>query len=468
MTLSKPTFTRELLTGKESLMTGQAPSSSTHRTGPPALAVGALALVVSLFFLWGLANNLNDVLIKQFKKAFELSDFQAGLVQSAFYLGYFALAIPAGLCTQRFGYKRTLMIGLALYSSGALLFYPAAVIYSYATFLIALFIIASGLAFLETSANPLVTVLGAPSGAARRLNLAQSFNPLGSITGVMIGQHFILSGVELPTGQLAAMHEGARHAYLASEAAAVAKPYLAVAAVIAAWLLLVAATRFPSAAAAAEKAAIEQGSAWTLARNRNFLFAIAAQFFYVGAQVGIWSYLIRYAQVTMPGTPEKSAANYLTLSLIAFLLGRFLGTALMIRIAPGRLLAASSMMNILLVLFAVVRPGGIGMSTLVLSSFFMSVMFPTIFVLGLRGLGDQDRKLGSSFMVMAIIGGAVLTALMGALSDAFGIALAMSVPAVCFAVVTGFAFYDLSNASRENLTALPSTPRLSSIQPNDH
>src|SRR5580692_2163753 len=162
-----------------------------------------VALIVSLFFLWGVANNLNDILIKQFKKAFELSDFQAGLVQSAFYMGYFLLAIPASVCTRRLGYRGTLLIGLRLYATGAFLFYPAAATHLYGLFLMALFIIASGLAFLETSANPLVTVLGPADGAARRLNLAQSFNPLGSITGVLIGQRFIFSAGELQPQALA-------------------------------------------------------------------------------------------------------------------------------------------------------------------------------------------------------------------------------------------------------------------------
>jgi FHS family L-fucose permease-like MFS transporter len=284
------------------------PSSST--TGR---AVGvALVLIVSLFFLWGMANNLNDILIKQFKKAFELSDFQAGLVQSAFYLGYFLLAIPAGICMRRFGYKGALLIGLGLYSAGALLFYPAAAMRTYGMFLLALFVIASGLAFLETSANPLVTVLGPPEGAARRLNLAQSFNPLGSITGVWIGQHFIFSGVEHTPQELAAMAPQARQAWYAAESSAVQMPYLVIGLVVALWLLLIAFTRFPAAA----QHVTDNGSArpqfGRLLRNRRFMLAVAAQFFYVGAQVGVWSFLIRYTQATMPGTPEKSAANFLT------------------------------------------------------------------------------------------------------------------------------------------------------------
>lgn len=434
--------------GKASQMTVRAPSSPSPGIGTPSLALGAFALVVSLFFLWGVANNLNDILIKQFKKAFELSDFRAGLVQSAFYLGYFILAIPAGICTRRLGYKGSLLIGLGLYATGALVFYPAARTHIYSVFLLALFIIASGLAFLETSANPLVTVLGPPSGAARRLNLAQSFNPLGSITGVLIGQHFILSGVELAPEQLAAMSAAARHAYFASESAAVAKPYLIIAAIVGVWAALIAVTRFPSSATASQHPRRGEVPSQHLARNWNFLLAVIAQFFYVGAQVGVWSYLIRYGQATVPGMPEKTAANFLTLSLVAFMLGRFVGTGLMRYISPPRLLAAFAAIDIFLSAVAVTRPGASGIAALVLTSFFMSVMFPTVFALGLRGLDDGARKLGSSFLVMAIIGGAVLTAGMGAVSDAMGIARAMGVPMVCFAVVMGFALRSLRDIPR--------------------
>jgi FHS family L-fucose permease-like MFS transporter len=406
-------------------------------TDSPALI--ALVLIVSLFFLWGVANNLNDILIKQFKKVFELSDFQAGLVQSAFYLGYFMLALPASACTRRLGYKGALLIGLCLYATGAFLFYPAAATRIYGVFLIALFIIASGLAFLETSANPLVTVLGPADGAARRLNLAQSFNPLGSISGVLIGQHFIFSGVEHSPQQLAGMTATARQAYYATESTAVQVPYLVIGTVVLIWAVLIAMMRFPAVAAATKDSRSMGAHARHLARNANFVLAVVAQFFYVGAQVGVWSYLIRYTQAALPGTPEKGAANFLTLSLVVFMLGRFIGTGLMRYIAPARMLAIYAVINVVLAVIAVLAPRHTGVYALVVTSFFMSVMFPTIFALGLRGLDDDDRKLGSSFLVMAIIGGAILTAVMGAVSDAAGIHRAMAVPMLCFAVVLAFA-----------------------------
>src|ERR1700733_6751746 len=326
-----------------------APSS---RSVTESTGLIALVLIVSLFFLWGVANNLNDILIKQFKKAFELSDFQAGLVQSAFYMGYFLLAIPASVCTRRLGYKGTLLIGLCLYATGAFLFYPAAATHLYGLFLMALFIIASGLAFLETSANPLVTVLGPAEGAARRLNLAQSFNPLGSITGVLIGQHFIFSGVELTSPQLAGMAANARAAYYASQSAAVAGPYLVIGAVVLAWMLLIGMVSLPSAAGGGAGHPARGVQIRELLRNTNLVLAILAQFFYVGAQVGIWSYLIRYAQQTLPGTSERHAADFLTVALVIFMIGRFSGTALMRYLPPARLLGIFASVALALVAVA--------------------------------------------------------------------------------------------------------------------
>ena len=414
-------------------------SGAARGNGVAQTAFIALALIVSLFFLWGMANNLNDILIKQFKKAFELSDFQAGLVQSAFYLGYFLLALPAGICMRRFGYKGALLIGLALYAAGAFLFYPAAALHAYGLFLAALFVIASGLAFLETSANPLVTVLGPAESATRRLNLAQSFNPLGSITGIFIGQQFIFSGIEHTPAELAAMTDTARQAYYATESAAVQTPYLVIGFVVALWAVLIAVTRFPAAALQESDHAGGAAHIGKLFRDSNFLFSVIAQFFYVGAQVGIWSYLIRYIQSTVPGTPEKSAASWLIVSLVVFWLGRFGGTIAMYFLKPAQILALFATINIALTGYAIVFPGQSGIYALVTASFFMSVMFPTIFGLGLGKLGDDDRKLASPFLVMAIIGGAVLTAMMGAVSDLFGIHVSIAVPMICFIVVLGYA-----------------------------
>lgn len=397
-----------------------------------------LVLVVSLFFLWGVANNLNDILIRQFKKAFELTDLESGLVQSAFYLGYFLFAIPAGLLMRRYGYKTGIVVGLALYGAGAFLFYPAAALRTYGFFLFALFVIASGLSFLETSANPFVTVLGPAEGAERRLNFAQAFNPLGSITGVVIGRFFIFSGIDYPPARIAAMSPATRAAYDAVQSGAVRAPYVAIGIVVLALALLILITPFPAVHESHQPRTREEAG-WRELRGRRRLFlAVAAQFFYVGAQVGVWSYLIRYAEGTVPGTADRRAADYLVVSLALFMVGRFAGTALMRRVAPAVLLAAFAAVNTVLAAVAIAVPGHIGLYALIASSFFMSVMYPTIFALGVSGLGEV-RKLASSVLVMSIVGGAVLTPAMGALSGLAGINWSMAVPSVCFAVVLGFA-----------------------------
>jgi FHS family L-fucose permease-like MFS transporter len=411
----------------------------TESVTPAKRTIVPIILIVSLFFLWGMANNLNDPLIKHFKKLFTLSDFGSGLVQSAFYLGYFLFAIPAALFMQRFSYKAAVIFGLILYGAGALLFYPAGEMQSYGFFLAALFVIAAGLSFLETSANPMVATLGRPEDSERRLNFAQSFNPLGSIAGVFIGKTFILSGIEYTPQQLQAMSPQAIAAWHGREAAAAETPYIAIGVGVLVWAMLISLTRFPAPATSHADGIGSFGRFGELLRRGRYMFGVFAQFCYVGAQVGIWSYTIRYVQAEVPGTPEKTAADLIIAALVLFALGRFIGTALMRSIAPLRLLAIFGVVNIVLCAIAAFVGGTVGLAALTLSSFFMSIMFPTIFAASIRGLGDLT-KLGASLIVMAIIGGAVFTALMGLVSDATGhIRLAMIIPLVCFAVVAAFA-----------------------------
>jgi len=412
-----------------------------------------LALIVSLFFLWGVANNLNDVLVAQFKKTFTLSDFQAALVQGAFYFGYFVVALPAGIYMRRYGYKSAVVLGLCLYGVGALLFWPAAAYATYGMFLAALFVIACGLAFLETSANPYVTLLGPAESAASRLNLAQAFNPLGSIAGVMIGQHFIFTGVEHTPAQLAAMDAGAREAFMKSEAVAVQLPYLVIGLGVLAWALLIVLTRFPSANHREGASASPRGVLGRLLRDGRLLGAVAAQFFYVGAQVAVFSHMIRYAEATMPGTSDKAAASFVTAGLVCFMVGRFVGAALMRYLKAARVLGLFALINVLLMAVAAWLPGRLGIYALVASSLFMSVMYPTIFALGVEGRSDDERKLGAALLVMAIIGGAVLTAAMGVASDRVGIAHAMLVPAVSFVAIFLFAHQQRWHRSVAGVTA---------------
>ncbi len=398
-----------------------------------------LVLIISLFFLWGMANNLNDILITQFKKVFTLSDLKSGLVQSAFYTGYFVFAIPAALYVKRFSYKAAVVTGLLLYALGAFLFYPAASVREYNLFLGALFIIASGLAFLETSANPLIVAMGDPATAERRLNFAQSFNPFGCISGIVIGREFILSGHEPTTADLAAMTPAALEQFYQAESQAVQLPYLVLGALVFVWALLVLLVKFPKVAT--ESAGQGVGS-WadykSLLGNGRFMFGVTAQFFYVGAQVCLWSYTIRYGQQALPGTGEKELAQYLIASLVIFMIGRFVATALMVKFKPSVLMMIYAISNVLLCALAVLFPNYLGMLALVATSFFMSLMFPTIFALSIKGLGEQS-KAGSSLVIMAIIGGAVLTAVMGLVSDLTSIHLAVGVPLVCFVVIALYA-----------------------------
>lgn len=412
----------------------------------------ALVLVVSLFFLWGVASSLNDILIPQFKKAFSLSDFQSGLVQSAFYFGYFCFSIPAALFMQRLGYRSAVVVGLLLYATGALLFYPAAEAQVYHYFLIALFVIASGLAFLETSANPLIVIMGDPARAAWRLNLAQAFNPFGVLSGIFVGRNFILSGIELNEVEQAAMTAAELAAFKQSELEAVQLPYLAIAAIVIAWAILVFFVRFPAIATKPQMRDESTGSIrdfGKLFQHRFFMYGVAAQFFYVGAQVGIWSFMIRYGQLVVPGTGEKALADYLFGSLVAFAVGRFVATALMHKIDAAKVMLIFSVINIGLCAIAVMVPNHTGLLALAATSFFMSLMFPTIFALALNDLGALT-KAGSSFLVMAIIGGAVCAALIGKVSDLSAMNYAMIIPLFCFAFIAFFAKAGIGVGRGEN------------------
>ena len=369
-----------------------------------------------LFFLWGIPNNLNDVLIRHFMKSFAITRFQAGLVQSAFYMGYFLLAMPAAFLMRRAGYKSGFVTGLVLFGVGAFLFWPAALAGSYGFFLFALFVIASGLSFLETASNPFIAQLGDADSSERRLNFAQAFNPIGAITGALVGTVFIFSGVELTPQEIAVQQ--ARHtyeAYLRSETLRVVKPYLLIGAIALVWALLILRTKFPSIHSEHEDESGGDGHLRDLFRYPHFLLAVVAQFFYVGAQVGTWSYFITYVQ-EYAHQSEKIAGYFLTGTLAAFGVGRFASAWLMRFVSPSKLMGAYCIGNIILVSLAVLMPGWLGLWCVFLTSFFMSLMFPTIFALGLKGLGP-NTKLGGSLLVMAIVGGAVLTPLMGFISE---------------------------------------------------
>lgn len=400
-------------------------------------------LITALFFLWAIPNNLNDVLIRQFMKTFEMDRLAAGLVQFAFYLGYFFLAMPAGFIMKRFGYKSGFVVGLALFTLGAFLFWPAAVANSYVFFLTALFIIASGCSFLETASNPFIAQLGDPQSAARRLNLAQAFNPLGSITGVLVGTIFIFSSAELTPAQIAfkkAHHHYA--AYLYAETLRVVNPYLALSVLTLAMLILIACIRFPAnLTRTPEECSAEHGSLRHLLGKPHFVMAVIAQFAYVGAQVGTWSYFIPYVVDYTP-QQNRGAGYLLTLSLVAFAAGRFFSAWLMRYIRPSLLMTLYCGINVLLVAVSVLAPGWMGVWALVATSFFMSLMYPTIFAQGIRGLGEY-AKIGGSILVMAIIGGALLPLIMGYMADRLASqSIAYLVPLVAYLWIGLYALSD--------------------------
>lgn len=407
----------------------------------PHQSLLAFALVTGLFLLWGIANNLNDVLIRQFTKSFDISRLQAGLVQFAFYIGYFTFSVPAALVMRRRGYKFGLVAGLVLYGAGTFLFWPAAEAQSYALFLFALFVIASGLGFLETGANPLVAQLGDPHSAVRRLNFSQAFNPIGSILGVLVGTVFIFSGVELTPAQIAKLqHDGAYTVYMHHETQRVVAPYIALGAVVLLWAFLILRTPFPAVANRSTDRTEPEGSYRALLGYPHFLYSVLAQFCYVGAQVGTWSWFIQYVQ-DYTHMPEKIAGYLLTGTLVGFGVGRFAASHWMRRMPAGRMMGLFSVLNIVLLAIAVLFPGWLGMGAVFLTSFFMSLMYPTIFALGIRGLGPHT-KAGASLIVMSIVGGALIPLLIALVYQVtHSMALAMLVPLACYAVVAWYAYW---------------------------
>jgi FHS family L-fucose permease-like MFS transporter len=396
-------------------------------------------LITSLFLMWGLANNMTDTLLAAFKRIMSMSDFQTSWIQTAFYGSYFCLALPAAILIKKFTYKTGVLLGLGLFIAGSLLFYPASLSMNYVHFLLALFVLAGGLSILETSANPYIISMGPEETGTRRLNLAQSFNPIGSIIGVLLSKIFILSNLNEASAEVrATLTREELDAMQATELEAVMGPYVGVAVFLLALWLIIAVVKMPRYSDA--DASLNIGSTFKrLSKNSNYVWGVVAQFFYVGAQIGVWSYTIRYVMLEL-NLNEEGAANYYMAALVLFAISRFICTALMKFIAPGFLLAGLSLLAILSTLVAVLAGGMVGVIALITISACMSLMFPTIYGLAVRGLG-KDTKIGGSGLIMAILGGAVLTSVQGQVSDLTGsIKLSFAVPLVCFIVV---AFYGI-------------------------
>lgn len=415
----------------------------------PRGSIISFSLVTMLFLIWGIPNNMNDVLIKQFMKSFELTRFQAGLIQSAFYMGYFVLAVPSGLLIKRYSYKVGLCVGLLLFAAGCFLFWPAAIAGKYEYFLFALFVIASGLTFLETGANIFIVEMGNAASAERRLNFSQAFNPIGAVLGVLLGTLFILSGIEHDPAKIEALKAaGEYQGYLKQETMRVVTPYLVLGGFAVIWSVFLAISKFPVSRDEV-KEDDHKTKAKDLLKYPHFYKGVISQFFYCGAQTCTWSFFITYVQ-DFTGQPEKVAGYFLTGTLAAFGVGRFSATYIMKFVDPSKLMGLYGVINIALVAVAIVFPGIVGVWAIFFTSFFMSLMYPTNFALSIRELG-QNAKLGGSIMVMAIVGGAVLPPLMGYIAEAsHSMAIAMIVPLVGYAYIT---YYALSGSKLKSVVA---------------
>lgn len=403
-------------------------------------------LVSSLFFLWGIANNLNGILIPHLRKALQLTNMQSTFVDTAVYLAYFSAAIPAGMILKRFGYKKGIIAGLIVFSIGAFMFIPAANLRAYNIFLLGLFIIGCGLTILETAANPYASKLGDPATSTARLTLAQSFNGLAVFIAPVIGTIFILSGKEFSNDELAAMSEADKLSYLTNEAASVKMPYLSLGIFLLAIAVLFLVNNFPELKE--DEGDEDKGSLASALKHKHLVWAVIAQFFYVGAQVCVTSFFIR-AAIAGGGVDEKTAGYYLSVYGILFMVGRFAGSAIMRVIAPNKLLSLYAIMCIALSIVAIKTDGQYVVVALGGLGFFMSIMFPTIFSLGIAGL-KSNTKPASSLLVMSIIGGAIFPVIMGNIIDRFGddIQIGYVVPMICYAFVLYFGIkgYKPSNA----------------------
>lgn len=396
-----------------------------------------LILVTSLFFFWGFVHNLDPVLIPHLRKAFQLTDLESSLVDFSIFIAYFLMAIPAGNVMRKYGYKSGIIFGLCLFALGAFLFIPAANTQMYIFFLGALFVIACGLAFLETAANPYVTILGPEETATRRLNFSQSFNGLAAFIAPIVGGKYILSEQSMTDAQLKALPPQELNAYIAQEAASVKGPYLVLGVIIVIVMLLFVFTKLPDIKHEDDGDKSKISHAW---RHKHLRWAVVAQFFYVGAQVCVLSFFIRFVVVSA-GITEKNAAFYSGLAGLAFMVGRFVGTFFMKYVKPNKLLMIYAVLSMLLTLVAVFGKGDITIYALIGVAFFMSIMFPTIFSLGIADLG-KDTKIASSLIVMSIVGGAILPLGLGYISDVtHSIQYGYIVPFICFIVVFAFGKY---------------------------
>jgi MFS transporter, FHS family, L-fucose permease len=398
-------------------------------------------LLILCFAAWGAAANLTDVLVSVFRGIFTMSNFQSSLVQFAYYGAYFSLAIPAALINRRFGYKTGVLTGLGLAAVGALLFVPASEALDYEFFLAALFVLAAGMSILETSANPFVIAMGPEQSATQRLNLAQAFNPVGANIGVLLGAVLILPNITPEASKVIMSADELRRSQ-ETDLELVLGPYLGIAFVLIAIWALIALRKMPTPAEQSQETGeVRRGAFGRLWRNRHYRYGVAAQFFNVGAQVCAWTFTIQYAQDVV-GVPAEDSGWYLQASLIVFLIARFVMTYLLGKFRPTWLLFLMGSLGVGFAVVAIFFQSMVGLIAVVAISLSLSLMFPTIYGVALQGLGE-DTKFGAAGLVMAILGGALLTPIQGLLMDKVGTAEAFVVTAVALALVTCYALFDL-------------------------
>lgn len=401
----------------------------------------AFVLLSSCFMWWGIANNLTDPLVRVFKAVFgNLSTFQASLIQFAFYFGYFCMAIVGSIISRKYSYKTGVLIGLGIYALGCFLLYPSTMVQEFLWFCISYYILACGLGILETNANPYILALGPKETATRRLNFAQSFNPIGSIIGILLCQILIMARMPLDgDGNISIAPE-----QINESLQIVIFPYLSVASVLVIVWILIALTKMPRVADTSNDVHIFH-TFKQLFKKKNYVFAVVAQFFYVGAQITVWTYTNFYIPEQIEATPEVTL-QYHTAALILFGASRWIFTALMKKFKDHSLLLFASVMAVLMSLSVIFIGGMVGVISLICVSGFMSLMFPTIFGMGSDGLNDEETKVGASGLIMAILGGALITPLQGAFIDIMGVNLSYLLPLVCFIVIGAYAYYRKSLA----------------------
>jgi len=408
-------------------MSEEIDHSKSHSVIPKG-AILPFVLLASCFMWWAIANNLTDPLVKVFKQTFEMSTFQASFIQFAFYFGYFCMALPGAMIARKYTYKTGVLVGLGVYAVGCFLLFPAMRMESFLFFCVSYYVLACGLGILETNANPYVMVLGSEESATRRLNFAQAFNPIGAVVGIMLCRKLIMA--KLPKG------EGGELCITPDNASdalnTVIFPYLVVASILVVVWVLILKTKMPKASEE-DKHLHFFSTMSRLFKNKNYSFSVLAQFCYVGTQISVWTYTNFYIPEAI-GVTQEVALAYHTGALVLFACMRWVFTGLMKFFKASTLLLFAAIMAIVAVLCVIYIGGMVGVIALICVSGFMSLMFPTIFGLGCANLGE-DTKLAASGQIMAIVGGAVITPMQGAMVDKWGINTSYWLPLICFVVI---------------------------------